>query len=156
MWEYVSEHPSMTQTVGRALAPLLQPGDVVSLSGHLGAGKTLLVKAVAAGLGIDPGEVTSPTFSFIHEYASSPPLYHFDVYRLQSPDQLEDLGYEEYFYGNGITLVEWGDVVASYLPPEHLAIELVKLDEHRRELVFSGSEDVCRRLIRPLKEALDH
>jgi tRNA threonylcarbamoyladenosine biosynthesis protein TsaE len=109
---------------GRALASELSAGTVVALIGDLGAGKTTLSKAIAAGLGIT-ADVTSPTFTLINEYDGGRlPLYHFDVYRLDDPADIEELGYEEYFYGRGVTIVEWADLVADYLPEDAIVIEI--------------------------------
>jgi tRNA threonylcarbamoyladenosine biosynthesis protein TsaE len=109
---------------GRALASELTAGAVVALIGDLGAGKTTLSKAIAAGLGVTD-DVTSPTFTLINEYDGGRlPLYHFDVYRLEDPADLEELGYEEYFYGRGVTLVEWADLVLDYLPADAIVLEL--------------------------------
>jgi tRNA threonylcarbamoyladenosine biosynthesis protein TsaE len=129
-----------TQNLAASLAPLLKAGDVINLSGDLGAGKTCFTKGVARGLGIKD-KVTSPTFNLIKEYMNSFPLYHFDVYRLDGPDELGDLGYEEYFYGTGITIIEWGDKILSLLPEIHLRIEFKRLlDEEARELRISYQE----------------
>jgi tRNA threonylcarbamoyladenosine biosynthesis protein TsaE len=109
---------------GRALAAELSPGAVIALIGDLGTGKTTLSKAIAAGLGIT-ANVTSPTFTLINEYGGGRlPLYHFDVYRLDDPADIEELGYEEYFYGNGVTIVEWADLVLDYLPEDAIVISI--------------------------------
>ena len=134
--------PSETMALGQLIAQLLKPGDTINLVGELGAGKTVLVKGVASGLGIDPTTVTSPTFALIHEYTGSIPLYHFDAYRLQRPEEWEDLGSEEYFRGSGISVVEWGNLVEAYLPPEYLEIEINRVevpgDERRIQLRATG------------------
>lgn len=110
---------------GQALAKWLQPGDLVNLNGTLGAGKTLFVKGIGQGSGIDPRAVTSPTFSIINEYEGTQfPLYHFDLYRLATDLDLEQIGYEEYFYGSGITVVEWGDLFRNHLPEQRLDISI--------------------------------
>lgn len=114
-----------TRNLGALLGGLLQPGDVISLNGDLGAGKTCFAGGVARGLGIDE-RITSPTFTLINEYDGRLPLYHLDVYRLESPEELEDLGYEEYFYGTGVTLIEWAEQVEQYLPAERLDIFIEK------------------------------
>lgn len=110
---------------GIRLGAGLGPGSVIALTGELGAGKTTLAKAVAAGLGVTEA-VTSPTFTLICEYGSGRlPLYHFDVYRL--PDaaaEMAELDFEEYFYGGGVTVVEWADRVAGLLPEDALRIEI--------------------------------
>ncbi len=112
-----------TEEFGRLLASVLLPGDVLCLHGDLGAGKTVLARGIARGLGIT-GPVTSPTFTLINEYSGRLPLYHMDVYRLEGPEDMADLGYEEYFYGEGVTLVEWAERVEEVLPSERLDVYL--------------------------------
>ena len=102
----------------------LGPGDVVALTGELGAGKTTLAKAIAEGLGVTE-QVTSPTFTLIGEYSSGRlPFYHMDVYRLGSLVELTDIGADEYFYGKGVTVVEWADRIEELLPERSLSIEM--------------------------------
>ena len=131
---FAIELPDLAATTafGRRLAAVLEPGTVVALVGPLGAGKTHLVRAVAEGMGVDPAHVSSPTFVLIQEYPGRVPVYHFDAYRLPSPDAFADLGVEEYFHGDGVCLVEWADKVAETLPADHLRIELEVLGETRR------------------------
>lgn len=120
--------------MARKLAPILTKGDLISLSGDLGAGKTVFAKGLAAGLGID-APVTSPTFTIIKEYEGKLPLFHFDVYRLASAEELEELGADEYFYGEGVSVVEWGDRVEEILPEERLSIRILRLvDEDLRRI----------------------
>lgn len=116
--------PTETWSLGKIIAKLLLPGDVICLNGDLGAGKTALSQGIAAGLGINE-PVTSPTFTLINEYQGGLPLYHFDVYRLGGPEDMEDLGYEEYFYGQGVCLIEWANLVKDVLPAERLEISIV-------------------------------
>ncbi len=113
-----------TEALGMELAQELGPGSVVALFGDLGAGKTTFTKAIAKGLGISD-LITSPTFTIIHEYESGRlPLYHFDVYRLGDEEELYELGYEEYFYGSGVTVVEWADRVEACLPEDAIRINI--------------------------------
>ena len=109
---------------GLQLAEELAPGSVIALSGDLGAGKTTLTQAIAEGLGVrEP--VSSPTFLLIKEYDSGRlPLYHFDVYRLDDPDELLELGYEDYFYGDGVCVIEWADRIEDLLPEDALRFRL--------------------------------
>src|SRR5699024_12095320 len=100
-------------------------GDLISLMGDLGAGKTTLTQSIAQGLEIND-YVTSPTFTLINEYEGRLPLYHFDVYRLGSIDELYDLGYEEYFYSNGVTIVEWRDKVLEEFPKDRINKDIKK------------------------------
>ena len=110
--------------LGEAVAGLVQAGDVVSLTGDLGAGKTTFVQGAAAGLGGDAREVTSPTFTLVREYRGRLPVYHVDVYRLDRVQQVIDLGFEELLDPEGVTFVEWGDAIEGLLPESHLEIEL--------------------------------
>ena len=107
---------SETKKIGAAIASKAKAGDVVALIGDLGTGKTALTKYIAEELGVDE-TVTSPTFTIINEYKSGRlPLYHFDVFRLAGEEEMRSLGYEEYFYGAGVSIVEWADKVAGLIP----------------------------------------
>ncbi len=132
--EFLSSSPEATFEYGRALGGLLQPGDVIALHGDLGAGKTCFVQGVSMGAGVrDRSQITSPTFTLIQEYQGRLPIYHFDAYRLHREEDLYELGFEEYFYGEGITLIEWAERIPSLLPDEHLAIYLrIEPDVTRR------------------------
>jgi tRNA threonylcarbamoyladenosine biosynthesis protein TsaE len=105
-----------TERLGRALAELAGPGTVIGLVGPLGAGKTRLTRAFAEALGADPSAIASPTFVLIHEYEGRLPVYHFDTYRLGSPEQFDGLGPADYWDAGGVCLVEWADRVADRLP----------------------------------------
>ena len=113
-----------TRALGLRIAEALEPGDIVALVGDLGTGKTALTKYIAEGLGIK-GDISSPTFTIVKEYRSGRlPLYHFDVYRLGSGDELIDIGAEEMLDGDGLCVIEWADIVADVLPEDALAIRL--------------------------------
>ena len=113
-----------TRTLGLEIADALEPGDVVALTGDLGTGKTVLTKYIAEGLGVRE-EISSPTFTIIKEYKSGRlPLYHFDVYRLGSGEELLDTGAEELLYGDGACVIEWADIVADVLPADSLIVSL--------------------------------
>jgi tRNA threonylcarbamoyladenosine biosynthesis protein TsaE len=140
--------PEETAQLGRWIGQLLFRGAVVALVGPLGAGKTFLTRAIAEGLGIiDPQLVTSPTFVLIQEYPARLPIYHFDVYRLKSPAEFEDLGAVEYLYGEGVCLIEWADKVESQLPRERLRIELEAVGETERRVTLTGIGEVYRQLV---------
>ena len=114
----------------------------MGLRGDLGAGKTTLTQAIARGLGVhDP--VTSPTFTLVQEYAGPTPMYHFDPYRLQRPEDMADLGFEEYFERGGVVVVEWADKIASLLPAERFDL-ILEIDDQSD--VDPTEEDVPRRL----------
>lgn len=110
--------PDETQALAARLARLLRPGDVVVLSGDLGAGKTTFVKGLALGLGIDPAEVVSPTFTLINEYPGEIWLFHFDLYRLEDGRELAELGFDEYLERGGICAIEWGAPLLNHLAEE--------------------------------------
>lgn len=105
-----------TKAYGLTLSKELKAGDVIALIGDLGTGKTALVKWIALGLGVDE-TVTSPTFTIVNEhYSGRLPLYHFDVYRINDEEEIYDLGYEEYFFGTGVCVVEWADQIFDLIP----------------------------------------
>ena len=117
-----------TRAFGHQLADRLEPGSVVALIGDLGTGKTTLSKYIAEGLGITE-VVTSPTFTIVQEYHSGRlPLYHFDVYRIGDISEMEELGYEEYFFGDGVSLVEWADIIQELLPEE---VRIIRIEYGR-------------------------
>jgi tRNA threonylcarbamoyladenosine biosynthesis protein TsaE len=137
--DLVTDDPEATTAAGAALAPFLRPGDVVSLTGDLGAGKTTLVQGAAGGLGVEE-PVLSPTFTLVREYRGSYPVYHLDVYRLDRVQDVIDLGFEEILDLGGVVFIEWGDAIEALLPETHLQIELTMADDraNRRRLVVSG------------------
>jgi len=123
-----------TEKLGERIGQAAVPGMVVALIGDLGTGKTTLTKSIARGLGVTE-TVTSPTFNIIREYKSGRiPLYHFDVYRIADPDEMFELGYEEYFYGDGICIVEWADIIEELLPEDAVIIHIDRgASEEERE-----------------------
>lgn len=142
-----------TEKFGRLLGSLLRPGDVVCLYGELGAGKTVLARGIARGLGVE-GPVTSPTFTLINEYAGRLPFFHMDMYRLAGPQEISDLGCEEYFYGEGVTVIEWPERIEEVLPSERLNVYLkVQLEEpERREICLVPLGRRYEELVEELKE----
>ncbi|MDF0728725.1 tRNA (adenosine(37)-N6)-threonylcarbamoyltransferase complex ATPase subunit type 1 TsaE [Cytobacillus sp. S13-E01] len=135
MNEYVlnTKTPQETLDFAKKLAERLQPKDVITLEGDLGAGKTTFTKGLAKGLGITK-TVNSPTFTIIKEYIGRLPLYHMDVYRVK--DSFEDLGFEEYFEGEGVTVVEWAHLIDDQLPVERLMVKLYHEGESSRKFVI--------------------
>lgn len=123
-----------TRKLGQELAGILSPGDILILSGELGTGKTTLTQGLAQGLEVST-PVTSPTFTLIQEHQGRCPLYHIDLYRLEDPEAMLELGLEEYFGGEGITVVEWGERLDPYLPPAFLQIKLEYAPEGRRAII---------------------
>lgn len=127
----ISYSPEQTQYLGKALGKLAQPGDVILLVGNLGAGKTCLTQGIAWGLGI--AEYTmSPSFVLVREYQGRLPLYHMDFYRLERLEEVAELGLDEYFYGRGVTVVEWADRAGPHLPPENLTVKMAQASESER------------------------
>ncbi|GAA0322820.1 tRNA (adenosine(37)-N6)-threonylcarbamoyltransferase complex ATPase subunit type 1 TsaE [Bacillus carboniphilus] len=133
--------------LGEVLGSLLNPKDVIAMEGDLGAGKTTFTKGIAKGLGVTK-VVNSPTFTIVKEYNGRMPLYHMDVYRLEESD--EDLGFDEYFYGDGVSIVEWAHLIEDYLPSERLTIHLY-YEEVGRKIVLSPSGTRYHQLCEELK-----
>ncbi len=132
------------EKLGRALAEVFEPGWVIGLVGPLGAGKTRLVRAVAESLGVDPRAISSPTFVLIHEYEGRVPVYHFDVYRLKSPQEFEDLGVADYWNAGGVCLIEWADRVQELLPADgwQIRIEPMGQTQRRVQIDFPAPADI--------------
>jgi|SRR5690625_419722 len=137
-----------TLKLASRLALLLRPGDVITLEGELGTGKTVFAKGIARGLGIKE-MVTSPTFTIVKEYEGELPLYHMDVYRLEHSD--EDIGFSEYFNGDGISIIEWAQFIEYYLPSDRLNIQMKYIDEKSRLIIFepkgSHYEELTNKLL---------
>lgn len=121
----VSNSPEETIQLGRDLSKLMTAGMVVGLYGEVGAGKTQLVKGICSGLDYPMNKVHSPTFTIVNEYEGRLPIYHFDAYRVRSVEEFYDLGYEDYFFGGGVCLIEWADRVESLIPEDSLRIALI-------------------------------
>ncbi|MEF3313422.1 tRNA (adenosine(37)-N6)-threonylcarbamoyltransferase complex ATPase subunit type 1 TsaE [Paenibacillus sp. GYB004] len=131
MYRYESNNEEQTAKLAEALSAMMEAGTVVALDGDLGAGKTRFSQSVARALGV-PGVVNSPTFTIIKEYEGDRlPFYHMDVYRI-SEDEADELGLDDYFYGEGVTLVEWAELIRNLLPPDRLAIYISHAGETRR------------------------
>lgn len=133
----VSQSPEETQALARRLAARLGPGDVVACYGELGSGKTCFIQGLAEGLGV-AGPVTSPTFILIGEYQGRLPVYHIDLYRLDSFEEILALGVEECLYGRGVTLIEWAEKLEPLLPPHAIRVRLQGLGEEPREIRLEG------------------
>ncbi|GAB4284235.1 MAG: tRNA (adenosine(37)-N6)-threonylcarbamoyltransferase complex ATPase subunit type 1 TsaE [Coriobacteriia bacterium] len=131
---FTSRSAEDTRDLGRALAMALQPDDVVTLTGDLGAGKTRLTQGVATGLGVAEA-VTSPTFNILLEHRGSLTLYHFDLYRLERADQLEDIAFWETLEAGGVSMIEWGERFPEALPDDHLAVVITIEPDGSRRLV---------------------
>ncbi len=136
--EIISISPKQTQSIAFELAKRLKSGDVVALIGNLGSGKTVFVKGLASGLGCKKNAVLSPTFMLMHQYQGKYVLNHFDLYRLKNIRPLEEIGYEEYFYGDGVTVIEWADRAKKALPKKYIKVNFKVLDEKRRLIKISN------------------
>lgn len=123
-----------TNKFGEKLGSLLQKGDIICLNGDLGAGKTTLSKAIGKGLLVED-YITSPTFTLINEYKGRLPLYHFDVYRLENGEELFDLGMEDYFYGDGVCLIEWAENIQDELPRDRLELWIFRGEADNKRVI---------------------
>ena len=152
-FELTSESPEQTIRLGRILGEMLFDGAFVALVGGLGAGKTVLAKGIALGLGVeDEGEVTSPSFVLVNEYRGRVPVYHVDLYRLESPAEVEGIGWDDFIAGPGVVLVEWADRAENHLPPERIEIHLEWAGEEKRRLLFCGSDEKGRGAVEQLRK----
>jgi len=148
--EITSRSPEETQDFGARLGELAQPGDILLLVGELGAGKTCLTQGIARGLGIRE-YATSPSFVVVRELYGRLPLYHMDFYRLENLEEIADLGPDDYFYGQGVSVVEWADKGLSLLPPEHLLVEMSYVSDTGRRLKLKARGKRYRELVAELK-----
>ena len=122
--EYISSCEQDTYNLGKKFGEQARPGHIICLDGDLGAGKTVFTRGFAAGLGAED-MVCSPTFTIVHEYTTGRlPLYHFDVYRIEEPEEMYEIGYEEYFFGEGVCLIEWATLIGELIPPQALHINI--------------------------------
>lgn len=123
--KFESNSAEETFAFGKKLGEEAKPGDIICLDGDLGVGKTVFTQGFAAGLGIDD-YVNSPTFTIVKEYEGRLPLYHFDVYRIGDSSEMEEIGYEDYFYGKGVCIIEWPELIDDLLPEEAHWIHITK------------------------------
>jgi tRNA threonylcarbamoyladenosine biosynthesis protein TsaE len=152
--EYTANNEAETQTIGESLGRHAAPGDILCLIGDLGAGKTTLTQGIGKGLGIRESEVSSPTFSLIAEHRGGRiPLYHFDVYRLRSADDLHDLGFEDYVREpDGVVVIEWANIVMEAVPEDSLVVELRPQDTpDSRSIRFTATGPNAARLLEAIR-----
>jgi len=137
--EYITHSPAETEELGCRLGRTLGPGAVVAYFGGLGMGKTAFTRGLARGLGCR-GRVTSPTFTIVNEYEGDIPLFHFDLYRLGSSDELFDIGWEDYLARGGVCAVEWSERVSDALPEDTIFVDIARTDEHEdwRTITVTG------------------
>lgn len=137
---FESRSPEETQRIGERLGKQLKVGDVVATIGDLGTGKTCFLQGLVRGLGVAEN-ATSPTFVLINQYRGRLPVYHVDAYRTESLTELLDLGLEEFFYGDGVTVVEWADKLLPLLPAHTIMVRISGLGEESREILIEGLEE---------------
>ena len=140
--QYITNSPGETEAIGAALAEILTPGTIIAYRGDLGAGKTAFTRGLARGLGCNE-LVTSPTYTIVNEYLGGRlPLFHFDMYRLASSDDLWDIGWEDYLDRNGICAVEWSENVSDAME-DAVCITIEKLGESSRRITIEGGENLA-------------
>ncbi|KXZ39081.1 tRNA threonylcarbamoyladenosine biosynthesis protein TsaE [Alkalithermobacter thermoalcaliphilus JW-YL-7 = DSM 7308] len=142
------ENENKTKEIGYKLGKLLKKGSVLCLKGDLGAGKTTLTQSIAKGLGIDE-HITSPTFTIVNEYDGQIPLYHFDVYRIGSSDEMYDIGFDEYINKEGVCIIEWANIIEDIIPKECLWIEINYVKEGR-EIIFLPKGKEYEKIVKEL------
>lgn len=135
----LSKNEDETKDIGRKIGEKLKRGDVVCLYGELGSGKTTMVKGLASVFGIDERDITSASFTIIAEYDKEVPFYHMDLYRVTS-EEVPELGLQEYFGGNGISVIEWAERAEGELPEKHIKVSLNYTDDNIREIEITGIE----------------
>ena len=140
--EFITNSPAETEKIGEALGKIIKPGSVIAYRGDLGAGKTAFTRGLARGLGSNE-LVTSPTYTIVNEYLGGRmPLFHFDMYRLRSSDDLWDIGWEDYLDRNGVCAVEWSENVSDALE-DPIFITIEKLGEDSRRITIEGGENLA-------------
>lgn len=140
-----------TERIGKIIGRYLEKGTVLCLDGDLGVGKTALTQFIAKEFGVNE-YITSPTFNIIKEYEGKLPFYHMDVYRIDLEDDMYDLGYDEYIYSEGVTIIEWSHKIIGILPDERINIEIQRLDDTRRIITINGKGRVYEKIAEELKE----
>ena len=149
----LTKNPDQTLHLGQVFGRMLPQASTVALIGDLGSGKTLLARGIAKGLGVeDEREVSSPTFVLINEYRGRIPVHHVDLYRLRDSVETEDIGWEEFISGPGVTLVEWAEKVPDLLPEDRIEVHLYWVGAGERKLVFVGKDQTARDLVNHLRE----
>lgn len=131
--EFFVESIDQTMNIGRQIGRLSNPGDIICLIGDLGTGKTHLTKGIAEGLDIHE-HITSPTFNIVNEYDGRLKFYHFDVYRVNDPDEIAALGFDEYIFSQGVSVIEWANYIEELIPDEHLTITIEKVNNENENL----------------------
>lgn len=143
---HISNSMEETLRLGEAFAKLLKAQDIVFLKGDLGAGKTVFTKGIATSLGLNPQSVNSPTFVLMNFYEGKLPLYHFDLYRLEKPEELKSVSIDEYFYGDGISIIEWPERLGLFSPKDFWLVELTHQGGDRRRICISYPSNPQRKI----------
>ncbi|MCK4622029.1 MAG: tRNA (adenosine(37)-N6)-threonylcarbamoyltransferase complex ATPase subunit type 1 TsaE [Desulfuromonadales bacterium] len=152
-WSFISASEAQTLELGIQLGRLLEQPALILLQGDLGAGKSVLARGIARGLGVDPRTpITSPTFTMMNHYSARLDLYHFDLYRLSNPDELIELGFDDFAFGPGVALVEWPERLNNHEIPG-LWIVLENLGEDSRKIILTGRGEVAMQLFDSLRKA---
>lgn len=146
-----SRTPRQTEQIGSILGSMLAKGDILALCGELGAGKTTLVRGIARGIGLEGGEVASPSFTLVNEYDGPLRLFHIDLYRLTDEKELISIDYEEYLKGDGVVVIEWADRIPQAVPADALWITLRYLGNEHREIVLQAEGDRFKMMIEELQ-----
>ncbi len=152
--ERLSCSANQSLKLGKIIAAHLKPGDIILLSGPLGAGKTVLAKGIASGLGINKNDVVSPTFVLLRLYQGKYLLQHFDFYRIKGLQDVLGLGIQEYLFSDAVTLVEWPERLKFLLPKEYLMIKLIPKGENQRCLKFTACGQRYAKLLRKIDESI--
>lgn len=152
MFSVITSSPEQTRRIGELLGARLGPGDTVCLYGDLGAGKTSLSYGIAQGLEVQTRYITSPTFTFVNEYAGRAPFYHIDLYRLKDPGELENIGFEEYIDSDGVTVIEWAERAENALPVERLSVYLSFVSENSREIGFLAEGERYEKMLEQVRQ----
>ncbi len=146
-WEIVTHGSERTRELARQLGSLLESGDVLSLDGPLGAGKTCFTQGLAAGLGVpDAGYLSSPSYTLMNEYTGRLSLYHFDAYFAEKAESLSEAGADDYLFGSGVCVIEWGERVAELLPEDRWSVQIEILGMEKRGFRIEGPRDRLERL----------
>jgi tRNA threonylcarbamoyladenosine biosynthesis protein TsaE len=154
VFSVITTSQEQTWQIGEMLGARLDAGDTVCLYGDLGAGKTIFSYGIALGLEVEEQYITSPTFTFVNEYQGRVPLYHIDLYRLKDPDELENIGFEEYIDSDGVTVIEWAERAEDELPVECLSVYLSYVNDHSREIGFLAEGERYEKILDELSSAL--
>ena len=151
----VTHSPEETAHLAGTIGKIIREGTVICLDGELGVGKTLFVRALARTLGVE-SDVTSPTFNLMNIYEAACPIVHFDLYRIASEEELEDIGFFEYAEATeGIVLIEWAEKFPNAIPADHLSVRIDALDAEKRKFTFIAAEEKSEALLEELKRIVD-